>query len=400
MNIGKKNTGIGKQNIADNQKVGIDSKRIGTVAAMGLLLAFGLAVSVQMNLPGGNVGAEDNATSGKSEILEENVNTQEKDATAPLRGFSNMCAYKGKVYCGVNGVYGESIPQKSSIFTIWEDKVYYVDKVQEAYDSMTDELLTVKRSDMDGSNVEILAEDVFLAGAGHEKLVGDKLFYGYEYDENFRMKYACVDVNTKERTEITTDRIDTIVGYDGTYLYYSGVDTQKEENVLGRIHVKNGKDETIHSYASVDEEGYIDSVSYVDGKLYCFTLTKKSDSYDYRTYEYSLIVRKAENGKVEQEVPVAFTGSANYSFLVQGGEVYATLGGEIVAISLSDGSQRQIVQMKPEEYWGILHFIPGDGYLYYEAIAEEYNENGNNDYFYRVPVGGGVAELLKEWFMI
>lgn len=379
---------MGKQKIENTSKVGIDSKRIATVAAMGLLLAFGLAVSVQMNLPGGNA------------VSEEYVTSQEKDATTPLRGFSNMCAYGGKVYCGVNGVHGEPIPQESSIFTIWEDKVYYVDKVQAAYDSMTDELLTMKRSDMDGSNVEVLAKDVFLAGAGHEKLIDDKLFYGYEYDENFRMRYACVDVNTKERTEVTTDRIDTILGYDGEYLYYSGIDTQNEENVLGRIHVKKGKDETIHSYAPIDEEGYIDSVCYENGKLYCFTLTKKSDSYDYRTYEYRLNVRNAENGKVEQEIPVTFTGSANYSFLVQGGEVYATLGGEIIAISLADGSKREVVQMKQEEYWGILHFIPGDGYLYYEAIAEEYNINGNNDYFYRVPIEGGAAELLKEWFMI
>ncbi len=371
-----------------NKQTGIDHKRIGMVAAMGLLLAFGLAVSVQMNL------------SGKNRVSEENAITSGAETSAPIRGFSNMCPYEGKVYCGVNGTYGELIPQESSIFTIWEDKIYYVEKVQEAYDSMTDERLSLKRSNLEGSQEEVLAEDVFLAGAGHEKLIGDKLFYGYEYDENFRMHYACVDVNTKERTELATNQIDTILGYDGTYLYYSGADLEKEENVLGRIHVTAGKDETIHSYASVDEEGYIDSVSYVDGKLYCFTLMEKSDSYDYRTYKYQLLVRNAENGKVEQEVPVTFIGSANYSFLVQEGEIFATLDGEIVAISLADGTTRAVVQMKPEEYWGILHFIPGDGYLYYEAIAEEYNENGNNDYFYRVPIEGGEAELLKEWFMI
>lgn len=362
-------------------KSGVDKTRIGTAAAAALLLVFGLLASVKMNLP--RVSS-----------------TQENVVSAPVRDFANMSPYEGKVYCGVNGTYGEPIPQESSIFTIWEDNIYYVEKVQEAYDSMTDELLSVKRSDMDGNHVEVLAEDVFLAGAGHEKLIGDKLFYGYEYDDNFRMRYACVDVNTKERTELASDRIDSILGYDGTYLYYSGVDSEKEENVLGRIHVEKGEDETIHSYASVDEEGYIDSVKFVDGKLYCFTLTQKSDSYDYRTYEYHMLVRDADSGKVQQEVPVIFTGSANYSFLVQDGEIYITLGGEIVAVSLADGSMRTVVQMKPEEYWGIMHFIPGDGYLYYEAIAESYNENGNNDYFYRVPVEGGESELLKEWFMM
>lgn len=359
----------------------MDKKRLVTLGLMSLLLAFGMAVSVQMNLP--------RASGGKQNSI-----------SAPIRGFSNMCAYDGRVYCGVNGAYGEPIVQESSIFTIWEDKIYYVEKVQEAYDSMTDELLTLKCSDMDGGNVEVLAEDVFLAGAGYEKLIGDRLFYGYEYDDNHRMRYACVDVNTKERIELATDRIDTILGYDGTYLYYSGMDSHKEENVLGRIHVQKGKDETIHSYAGVDEEGYIESVSYTDGKLFCFTLTQKPEGYDYRTYEYQLLVRDAESGKVKQELPITFSGSANYSFLVQDDTVYVTLGGKIEAVSLADGTMETVAVMKPEEYWGILHFVPGDGYLYYEAIAEECNENGNNDFFYRVPLDGGESELLKEWFMI
>lgn len=355
--------------------------RIRAAAAGALLLAFGLAVSVQMNLP---------AQKHEGEPVQ----------TAPVRGFLNMCPYEGQVYCGVNGTYGEPVPKQSSIFTIWEDKLYYVEKVQEAYDSLTDELQSIWRSDMDGSNEELLAEDVFLAGAGHEQLIGDKLFYGYGYDENYRMRYACVDVNTKERTEIASDRIDTILGYDGTYLYYCGIDGREETNVLGRIHVAKGKDETICSYAAADEEGYIDSVQYADGQLYCFTLTKKPDSYDYRTYEYRLAVRDAADGSVKQELPVIFTGTANYSFLIQDGEAYVTLGGEITAISLKDGSRRTVVSMEPEEYWGILHFIPGDGYLYYEAISEACNENGSNDFFYRVPVKGGEKELLKEWFMI
>ena len=317
----------------------------------------------------------------------------------PIRGFSNMCAYEGKVYAGVNAPYGEEIVQQSSIFTIWEDKVYYVEKVQEAYESLTDELLEIKRSDRNGKNEEVLADDVFLAGAGHEKLVGDKLFYGYGYDENYRMQYACVDVDTKERAIVKTDRIDDILGYDGNYIYYKGVD-EKEGNILGRVGIRNGRDETVASYAEVDEEGYVESVSFSDGMFYCLTLAEKPDGYDYRTYTYRLQIRDGETGKVEKELPVDFTGSSNYSLLIGEGEAYTVLQGDIVAISLEDGGIRKIGSMQDGEYWGIMHFIPGDGYLYYEAIAETDEETGNNDYFYRIPVEGGESERLKEWFTV
>ena len=322
-----------------------------------------------------------------------------KPVYQPIKGFSNMCAYEGKVYAGINGPYGEGIVQQSSIFTIWEDKVYYVEKVQEAYESLTDELLEIKRSDMDGGNAEVLADDVFLAGAGHEKLVGDKFFYGYGYDDNYRMQYAYVDVNTKEREKIKTSRIDDILGYDGNFIYYKGVD-EKEGNILGRVGIRNGKDETVASYAEVDEEGYVESVSFADGVFYCLTLAEKTDSYDYRTYTYRLQIRDGETGKVEKELPVDFTGSANYSFLVGEGEVYTVLQGDIAAVSLEDGSIRKIGSLKGGEYWGIMHFLPGDGYLYYEAIAETDEETGNNDYFYRIPLEGGESELLNEWFTV
>lgn len=310
-----------------------------------------------------------------------------------------MCAYDGKVYAGVNAPYGEAIYQESSIFTIWEGKVYYVEKVQEAYDSLTDELLEIKRSDMDGSHEETLAGDVFLAGAGHEKLVGDKIFYGYEYDENYRMRYACVDVNTKERRELTSDRIDEILGYDGNYVYYKGVDAE-DGNLLGRIHFKTGRDETVVLYGAENEAGYIENVSFADGKFYCFALAHTPEGYDYRTYTYRLQIRNGETGKVEREVPVDFTGSSNYSILIHEGEAYMALKGDIVAVSLEDGEIRKIGSLKEGEYWGIMHFIPGDGWLYYEAIAETDEETGNNDYFYRVPVSGGESELLEEWFTV
>lgn len=323
---------------------------------------------------------------------------EEEPVYRPIRSFSNMCAYDGKVYAGVNAPYGEAICQESSIFTIWEDKIYYVEKVQEAYDSLTDELLEIKRSDMDGSHAETLAEDVFLAGAGHEKLVGDKLFYGYEYDENYRMRYACVDVNTKERRELGSDRIDEILGYDGNYVYYKGMDAE-DGNLLGRIHLKTGRDEAVVLYGAENEKGYIENVSFADGKFYCFTLVQTPEGYDYRTYIYRLQVRSGGTGKVEKEIPVDFTGSSNYSVLIQEDEAYMALAGDIVAVSM-DGGIRKIGSLEKGEYWGIMHFIPGDGYLYYEAIAETDEETGNNDYFYRIPVSGGKSELLKEWFTV
>lgn len=327
------------------------------------------------------------------------ANEQEK-FFYPVREFSNMCAYAGTVYCGVNGVYGETIVQESSIFTIQDGKIYYVEKVRDAYESVTDELLSIKRSDMDGSHEEILAEDVFLAGTGHEKLIGDKLFYGFSYDDDYRMKYACVDINTGERKEVKSGRIGNILGYDGIYLYYSGYHKETEKNILGRISLKSGRDEIIAFYSDVDEEGYIESVSFYDGKFYCLTLAEKADSFDYRTYEYRMRIRDGEKGGTERELPVIFTGSANYSFLIEEGIVFASIDGKIVMLPADASAEAMVItNMKEEEYWGILHFIPGDGYLYYEAISQTDEATGNNDYFYRVPLKGGEAELLNAWFI-
>lgn len=361
----------------ENKRYNMESsgKRVGMIAAAAVLLAVGVAVSIEINKPA-------------------------ETEYSPVRGFSNMCAYNGQVYAGVNGAYGEPIVQESSIFTIWEDKVYYVEKVQEAYESMTDELLAIKRADRNGENAEVLAQDVFLAGTGYEKLIGDKLFYGYDYDENHRMCYAYMDVNTKERKEITSDRIDNILGYDGSFVYYNGYDMEKDENILGRINLKKDRDETVASYAGVGEKGYIDSVCYVEGKFYCLTLVKEPEGHDYRTYEYRIQVRNGKSGKVEREIGIDFTGSANYSFMVQDGMIYAALQGKIVTIALDSEEWKTVTEMKEDEYWGILHFVPGDGFLYYEAIANVNEETGNNDYFYRVPVDGGDAELLKEWFTL
>lgn len=319
-----------------------------------------------------------------------------------VRGFSNMCPCDGKVYCGVNGAFGEPVVPATSIFTIQDGKIYYVEKVQEAFESMTDELLTICRSDLDGSNREILVEDVFLAGAGHEKLIGDMLFYGLGYDENYRMQYAAYHLPSGKKIKTDSDRIDNIIGYDGNYMYYTGYDIKSEKNVLGRIFLKTDRDEILVTFPDLDEVGYIDAVQFSDGSLYCLTLKEKPDSYDYRTYTYGIDIRSAKTGEVTAKLPITLTGSANYSFLVQDGELYYAADKVIMAygplLSADEGESSLITKMQPEEYWGILHFAPGDGYLYYEAIAQIDEKTGNNDYFYRVPAKGGEPELLKEWF--
>lgn len=390
----------------DKNGKGADRNRIAMIAAAALLLAFGVAISVGMNQLGRQkeTPAAQEEKSGPAGQAAENEGREgekqetERGTDCPVRNFTNICSYNGKVYCGAHGFYGEEIPLESNVFTIWDEKIYYVEKIQEAYDSLTDELTEIKRSDMDGGNEEVLADDVFLAGAGYEKLIGDKLFYGYGYDENHCMKYAWVDVNTKQRGKISTDRIESILGYDGTYLYYRGTDRAKEENMLGRVHVEKDTDQALASFAAVDEEGYIENAVYAEGKLYCFTLTHKPEGYDYRTFLYRMEILDGSTGEKQGELPADFTGSANYSFIMQNGKLYTAMAGEIVEISLEDGEMRTIAHMKEGEYWGILYFIPGDGYLYYEAIAETDEKTGNNDYFYRVPVEGGEIELLSEWY--
>ena len=167
---------------------------------------------------------------------------------------------------------------------------------------------------------------------------------------------------------------------------------------MGRVHLEEGRDEILTAFAAVDEEGYIEHAAYTDGRLYCFTLAEKPEGYDYRTFVYRLEIRSPETGEVEDVLPMDFTGSANYSFLVQDGEVYAAAAGEIIAVALDGGEKRTVTAMEDGEYWGILYFLPGDGWLYYEAIAEINEKTGNNDYFYRVPAEGGKKELLSEWY--
>ncbi len=369
----------------------------GTVLlAAALLLLIGVIIAAGMSRSA--VPKAGDGQTGQTEAAAGQPQGEEGFLNSPVRSFTNLCAYDSRVYCGARGFFGEEIPVESNVFTIWDEKIYYVEKVQEAYDSLTDELMEIKRSDMDGSNTEVLAEDVFLAGAGYEKLIGDKLFYGYGYDGNHSMQYAWVDVNTKERGTVSSDRIESILGYDGVWLYYRGVDREKEQNVLGRVKPGTDEDEILYAFAGMDEEGYIENVIYADGRLYCFTLSHKPEGYDYRTFLYRMEIRSGSTGELLEELPVDFTGSANYSFLIEDGELYTAMAGEIVAVTLDSGEKRTIARMKEGEYWGILYFVPGDGYLYYEAIAEINEKTGNNDYFYRVLVEGGEEELLNEWY--
>ena len=121
-----------------------------------------------------------------------------------------------------------------------------------------------------------------------------------------------------------------------------------------------------------------------------------------------MIVHSAKNGKVTEEVPLDFTGSANYGFLYHGEELYFSTAEGIYSSVLPAGENREagvetmepvkLAELSGKEYWGIPHFVPGDGYLYYEAIADIDELTGMNDYFYRIPLTGGEPELLAGWF--
>lgn len=325
---------------------------------------------------------------------------EETRADYEVKRFSSMCSYEGKVYSGANGIYGEPITQPTSIFTIDQGKIYYVEKITEAFESMTDELCSLYRENPDGSGRELLVEDVFLPGMGNEVLIGDKLFYAYGYNEEHQFQFACYDLNSGKREILQSDKISQILGYDGSYVYYNGYDSEKEENILGRIRLETKKEETLHRYAAVDEVGYIESVQFYNGSFYCLTLKENNDSYDYRTYLYSINVLEGGRGTKQKEL-LELTGSANYSFLITGDMIYYSGGGNLRMMSVDgSGESRLITEMKPEEYWGIPKLVPGDGYFYYEAIADVNEETGNNDYFYRVPLTGGSPELLKEWYTL
>ena len=123
--------------------------------------------------------------------------------------------------------------------------------------------------------------------------------------------------------------------------------------------------------------------------------------YDARTAVYQMFVYHAKNGKLAEETSLTFTGSANYGFLYDGSDVYFATAEAIYHTPLLESETMTVTALaalSEKEYWGIPHFVPGDGDLYSETIADIDEDTGMNDYFYRVPLAGGEAELLASWF--
>lgn len=322
----------------------------------------------------------------------------------PVYGFANMRGEDGIVYKGIGGVYGQELPVEASTFTVREDKLYFAGQIKEDYVISQERTGTLCVANLDGSDVQVLVEDAYNLGFGQEKLIGDKLFYPTGYDEAYNLIYGYLDLNTREKGYIDTGRINNILGYDGTYLYYGGYNAQKSENIAGRYHLKKKRDKILFSYPDAEEVGGISNLHYDSGKIYALTKMKEEVNYDARTAVYSLIVRNAKNGKVLEELPYEFTGAANYGFLFCKRDVYFSAAENIYHLSLDrtegeEASLTPLAVLKENEYWGIPHFVPGDGYLYYEAIADLNEETGMNDYFYRVKLAGGEPELLAAWFI-
>lgn len=326
----------------------------------------------------------------------------------PVYGFANMRGENGTVYKGIGGAYGEELPVKASTFTVRGEKLYYAGQIKEDYVVSKERTGTICESDLDGSHEKVLVEDAYNLGFGQEKLIGDKLFYPNGLDEDYNLTYAWYDVVTGEKDEIKSSRINNIFGFDGVWMYYGGYDAKKSRNIVGRYHLEKGKDQILFSYGAVNEEGDIISLYYWQEQIYAVTLMEEEKDYDARTAVYRMVVHNAKNGKVTAKLPLNFTGSANYGFLYHGGEVYFSTSEGIYSIVLPTMEEREtgeeamepvkIAGLAGREYWGIPHFVPGDGYLYYEAIADIDELSGLNDYFYRVPLSGGEPELLAGWF--
>lgn len=320
----------------------------------------------------------------------------------PVYGFSNMRGENGKVYRGIGGVYGEELPVEASTFSIYENKIYYTDQIKEDFVVNEERTSAIYCASLDGSNVEKLVDDAYNLGFGQEKIIGDKLFYPTEPDEEYHARYFCYDLNTKEKKELMSDRISMIFGYDGAFVFYSGYDEKKEKNFVGKYDLRNDKDKILFTFGAVDELGSIISLHYYDENIYAVTLMQEMKDYDARTAEYQMIKHSAKTGKKCEELPLLFTGSANYGFLYYEEDVYYSTAEAIHYVSLSEDKKEEwescvLSNLSEREYWGIPHFVPGDGFLYYETIADIDENTGNNDYFYRVPLEGGKAELLASW---
>lgn len=326
----------------------------------------------------------------------------------PVYGFANMRGENGTVYRGIGGAYGGELPVEASTFTVRGDKIYYAGQIKEDYVVSEERTGTICEADLDGGHQRVLVEDAYNLGFGQEKLIGDKIFYPNGLDEDYNLTYAWYDVVTGEKEAIKSSRINNIFGFDGVWVYYGGYDARKSRNIVGRYNLEKEKDQILFSYGAVNEEGDIISLYYWQERIYAVTLVEEQKDYDARTAVYRMIVHSAKNGKVTEEVPLDFTGSANYGFLYHGEELYFSTAEGIYSSVLPAGENREagvetmepvkLAELSGKEYWGIPHFVPGDGYLYYEAIADIDELTGMNDYFYRVPISGGEPELLAGWF--
>lgn len=319
----------------------------------------------------------------------------------PVYGFANMRGANGTVYRGIGGAYGEDILVEASTFAVRGDKIYYAGQIKEDYVVSEERTGTICESALDGSDSKVLVDDAYNLGYGQEKLIGDKIFYPNGFDEEYNTTFAWYDIGTGEKGTIESSRINNIFGYDGTCVIYSGYDVKKSKNIVGKYNLEKKKDTILFSYGEAGEKGDIISMHYYKGLVYTVTLVEEMKDYDARTAVYQMVSYNAENGKKIEEMPITFTGSANYGFLYDGSEVYFATAEAIFHTTLLEtdaGNVTMLAGLSEKEYWGIPHFVPGDGYLYYETIADIDEDTGMNDYFYRVPLAGGEAELLASWF--
>ena len=314
-------------------------------------------------------------------------------------GFANMRGNGGKVYKGIGGAWGEEIPVKASAFAVYDGKIYYGDQITEGYVASDNRFGNIFSADMpSGSNEVTLADNAYNVGYGQEKLIGDKIFYCTGLDDDFNMMYAWVSTDGTERNPILSRRINNIFGYDGTYFFYSGFDKKTSKNIVGKYNLETNKDRTLYSYEDVGNVGSIVGISLYKGEIYAITMTKAPENYDDRTAEYKVEVRDTKKGKVTKTLPFTLTGAANYGFLFDGDTLIYSTADSICKINLNTESEGTVLCSLGElEYWGIPHFAPGDGYLYYETLADLDPDTGFNDYFYRVSLDGGQPELLNSW---
>lgn len=314
-------------------------------------------------------------------------------------GFANMRGYEGKVYRGIGGAWGEDIPVEASAFAMSDGKIYYGEQVTVGYSVNEERFAGIYVADMpDGSNARELVDDAYNVGYGQEKLIGDKIFYMTGYDDDYNIMYSYVDINTGEKGAIDSTHINNIYGYDGVNVYYTGFDVKKG-NVAGRYNLTNGKDKILFTYEEGPAVGTLIGINLNGGKIYDVKKTKEAVNYDDRTAEYVIEVRDTKKGKVISTLPFVLSGAANYGFLFDGDTMYYSTADSICKKNLSDDSDAvKIADFTELEYWGLPHFAPGDGYIYYETLADFNPDDENNDFFYRVDINGGTPELLAAWY--